>query len=226
MKLAVRRRIGIASGLLLGAATVALLVAPGQANLHAAGPMNTQHDNVACDSCHRTAPGTVRQQLQNVARDWLGLTAVSVDLGYRAAGNDQCLACHDRPDDRHPGFRFLEPRFAEARERLHPENCSSCHREHQGVRVTVAETTYCRHCHADIGVENDPLDVSHRALAAGQRWDTCLGCHDYHGNHALEPRHRLDDAIPSEQIQIYFDGGPSPYPEPIRRAVNPEVKTP
>lgn len=225
MRLALRRRIGVATGLVLGAATVAFLNAPGQAPLHAAGPMNTQHEGVACESCHRSAPGTVRQQLQTVARSWLGLASADVDLGFRAVGNDECVACHDRPDDRHPVFRFLEPRFAEARQRLHPEQCSSCHREHQGVRVTVEQTTYCRQCHADTAVENDPLDVSHRALVAGQRWDTCLGCHDFHGNHAFDAPHRLEDAIPSDQLQLYFDGGRSPYPPPIRRAINPEVKT-
>ena len=57
------------------------------------------------------------------------------------------------------------------------------------------------------------------------RWETCLGCHDFHGNHAMKAPRRLGDAIPSDQIQRYFDGGRSPYPDPIRRAITPEGNT-
>jgi hypothetical protein len=225
MRLGLRRQIGILTGVAVGAALVGVLGAPGCEHLHAPGPMNTQHHAVACSGCHREAPGTVRQQLQNVARHWIGLEAVAEDVGFREVTNDECLACHDRPEDRHPVFRFLEPRFAEARERLHPEHCSSCHREHNGVRITLPEITYCRHCHAETAVENDPIDVSHRELVAAERWETCLGCHDFHGNHAMKAPHRLHDAIPPDQIRTYFDGGRSPYPDPIRRALNPEDTT-
>jgi hypothetical protein len=123
-------------------------------------------------------------------------------------------------------FRFLEPRFANARAALHPERCTSCHQEHAGTRVTVADAGYCRHCHADLAVEADPLDVSHRQLVQDQRWDTCLGCHDFHGNHGLKSPVRLDAAIPPAAIQSYLDGGASPYPAPIVRARTPEVTTP
>ena len=225
MRLGARRKIGVTAGLLLGACLVTFLSWPGQEHLRIPGPMNTLHDDLACDSCHRAAPGTVRQQLQNAARAWIGRDAVPVDIGYRAVGNDECLACHERPDDRHPVFRFLEPRFAEVREELHPERCTSCHREHHGVRITAPETTFCRHCHEDTALDSDPLDVSHRDLVARDRWDTCLGCHDYHGNHVIKAPHRLENAIPIDRIKTYFEGGASPYPPPIRRAVTPEVKT-
>lgn len=226
MKPGLRRRIGTVAGLVLGGVAVTCLCAAGAEQMHAPGPMNTQHGGLSCESCHRAAPGTVRQQLQNVANHWVGLETAAVDVGFRAVTNDECLACHDRPDDRHPVFRFLEPRFAEVRALLHPELCSSCHREHSGARVTLTETTHCRHCHADTELEDDPLDVSHRALVATERWDSCLGCHDYHGNHAMKAPHRLRDAIPADQIRAYFDGGNSPYGAPIRRAITPEVKAP
>lgn len=224
MKPAQRRQLGLGSGGLLGISIVVWLCLPGWEHLHAPGPMNTQHGEVACEGCHRSAPGTVRQQMQNVARRWAGLDAVAEDIGFRAVSNDECIACHDRPDDRHPVYRFLEPRFAEARAALHPENCSSCHREHNGMRVTVAEITYCQHCHADTAVENDPLDVSHRELIADERWETCLGCHDFHGNHGMKAPLRLQDRIPEQDITTYFRGGPSPYPDPIRRATQPKGK--
>lgn len=223
MKPAARRRLGIATGLVLGAITVACLSAPGLEHLHAPGPMNTGHEGVACESCHREAPGTVRQQLQRAARTMAGIETGAVDVGFRRVTDDACTACHDRADDRHPAFRFLEPRFAEVRATLHPEQCGSCHREHAGVRVTIVEPTYCQHCHGELVVERDPLDVPHADLVATQRWDTCLGCHDYHGNHARKPPQRLHEALPAAQLRAYFDGGPSPYGAPLRPATPPEV---
>ncbi len=221
----VRRHIGVAAGALLGAAAVLGLDAPGCEAFHAPGPMNPQHATIACDDCHRPAPGTVRQQLQTVARAWLlpdARASATVDVGFRAVTNAECLACHERAEDTHPVFRFLEPRFAAVRERLHPESCSACHREHAGVAITVAAVTFCRHCHDNIAIDHDPIDVPHRELAAAQRWETCLGCHDYHGNHAREAPHRVADAISIRRLQLYLDGGPSPYGAPVHRA-KPEV---
>jgi hypothetical protein len=165
----------------------------------------------------------VRQQLQTIAAHWLDRLPrhVDIDLGYRAVTNDACQSCHVRPDDRHPVFRFLEPRFAEARAAIHPEQCASCHREHAGARVTVADGTYCRQCHSDLDVENDPLDVPHRMLVQTQQWQSCLGCHDYHGNHALKPPTRLRNAIAADAIRAYLRGGASPYPPTL---VHAEVK--
>jgi hypothetical protein len=223
MKLAVRRRVGVAVGVALGAAVVGVLCAPGCEHLHAAGPMNVGHAVVVCDSCHVEAPGTVRQQLQAVARDWTGLHDGTVDVGFQRVSSRECVACHERPEDRHPGYRFLEPRFDAVRAELHPERCASCHRDHEGVRVTTAETTYCRHCHGELVVDKDPLDVPHAQLVAERRWETCLGCHDFHGNHAIKPPRRLVDAIPVERIRGYFAGGPSPYGPPVVRALQPEA---
>jgi hypothetical protein len=213
-----RRRLGVGLGAGAGVALVIWLRSDGQAQLHAPGPMNTQHDSIACESCHVAAGGTLRQQLQTAAKDALGFATAEVDVGYRTVTSERCVACHDRPDDRHPIGRFLEPRFTQARAALGPEQCGSCHREHSGARVTVGEATFCRHCHATVALADDPLDISHRELAARQRWDSCLGCHDYHGNHGMRTPRLLSLAIGSARIRAYFDGGDSPYPAPIRRA--------
>lgn len=220
MKPELRRRIGLGTGIALGIASIVLLDARGCETFHARGPMNTGHAKLACSDCHREAPGSVRQQLQAAASSAVLSTTDTgaVDVGFRAVTNSECLECHERPEDRHPVFRFLEPRFAAAREQLHPERCESCHREHAGVRITMVEQTYCRHCHAETALDSDPLDVTHRELVATERWDSCLGCHDYHGNHAYKPPRRLAERIPTEQIQAYFDGGPSPYGPAVRRA--------
>ncbi|MEJ7600756.1 MAG: cytochrome c3 family protein [Kofleriaceae bacterium] len=223
MKLERRRGIGIATGLTFGVVMVTCLGASGSEQFHAKGPMNSGHADLACESCHREAAGTSRQQLQNAARELFGLESVAVDVGFRPVENANCNTCHEQKDDRHPSFRFLEPRFAEARAAIHPETCTSCHAEHAGKRVTIAETTYCRNCHTDTVLEKDPLDVSHRTLIADGRWETCLGCHDYHGNHTFEPPHRVKDVIPHVVIERYFEGGVSPYPPPRTRARQPEV---
>jgi hypothetical protein len=218
MKPAVRRRLGLVAGLVIGGAALAWLVMPAHAHLHAPGPMNTGHADLACTACHREAPGSVRQQLQAVVQHALGLVPAGADVGFAPVSNAACLSCHDRPDDRHPVSRFLEPRFARARAALHPERCTSCHLEHHGVRVTVGDPTYCRNCHADTRLEHDPLDVSHQKLVSAGRWETCLGCHDFHGNHRHVAPRRLDQALSPAQIRAYLDGGPSPYGPPIRRA--------
>jgi len=173
--------------------------------------MNTGHESLTCESCHLPARGSLRQQLQGNVRYLFGLGDELVDFGLVDVSNADCLACHERPNDRHPVFRFEEPRFAEARRELAPHQCNSCHREHSGKRVTV-EADYCSQCHADLAMEKDPLDVSHAELVAAERWSTCLGCHSFHGNHVMQPATVLAKAYPKETVVEYFEGGPSPYP--------------
>jgi hypothetical protein len=223
MKPTSRRLLGIATGLAVGGAAVAW---SSSHDLHRPGPMNTGHAELACGACHVSAPGTIRQQLQNVVRHVVGTADAPLDIGYRRVGNAECLACHERPEDRHPVFRFLEPRFAEARDQVRAETCTTCHREHHGARVTLDDVGFCRHCHADLALEHDPLDVSHATLTGMGAWATCLSCHDYHGNHAQRAQRRLDEAIALPLVQDYLDGGPSPFGPPVHRATQPEVTTP
>ena len=222
MRLPVRRSIGLGTGALVGLAVVLWLHAPGQAHLRAPGPMNPGHADLGCEACHRPAQGTVRQQLQNAARDGLGLAAVPVDMGFPPSPTTSPRAAHV-PDDRHPVYRFREPRFAAARAALHPEHCASCHREHAGARATPSSATACSNCHAELVLENDPLDVSHRELVASERWETCLGCHDFHGNHGMRAPTRLDQALPAAAILDYLRSGPSPIQ---RRSCAPSRRRP
>jgi len=173
--------------------------------------MNVGHERTECTDCHRDAPGTLRQQLQANVRYALGQRSTPVDFGAQAVGNQDCLSCHERPFDRHPVFRFTEPRFAEVRKTLAPHRCVSCHLEHSGERVTVANG-FCSECHADMDLTDDPLDVSHRELAAAARWDTCLGCHDFHGAHVFETPQILEGRIESRTLDSYFNGAANPYP--------------
>jgi hypothetical protein len=203
--------LGYSIGSAIGVLALGMLLLPTSKSLLATGPMNTGHGNLGCESCHRLAPGTMRQQLQANVKHALGLRSSGVDFVHRAVGNDVCLECHARPKDLHPVPLFLEPRFAQVRAELGPHLCGSCHREHKGQRVTVGETTFCRHCHEDVKIAQDPLTVSHQELASRGNWQSCLGCHDYHGSHVMKLKTSVSEALPLDYVLRYFEGGPSPY---------------
>ena len=76
--------------------------------------------------------------------------------------------------------------------------------------------TSCATCHQDLALNNDPLDVSHRELIAKAKWTTCLGCHDFHGNHKRLTQHKLEDAYAAKAIVDYLAGGPSPYGQDLK----------
>jgi hypothetical protein len=202
-------------GAVVVAAAIAAVAVPQAARFHAKGPANTGHADLDCTDCHKQAPGTVRQQLQAKVQFWLGLRATDAAFGHARVDNAQCTDCHAREQDAHPVHRFLEPRFAEARAELGAESCVSCHREHKGVRATVVPTA-CATCHQKLDLKRDPLDVPHRELVARKEWQTCLGCHDFHGNHKRVAQTRLEDAHAISTIIDYLSGGPSPYGQDMK----------
>jgi hypothetical protein len=197
-------------GTMLGLAALAIVVVPNAQWLYSKGPANTGHGKLACADCHKAAPGTMRQQLQAKVQFWLGARSTDAAFGHARVGNEQCTTCHARDQDSHPVHRFLEPRFTEARAELGAESCVSCHREHKGVRVTTTPTS-CAVCHQDIDLKREPLDVPHRELARRKQWSTCLGCHDFHGNHRRVAQTRIGDAYPASAILDYLAGGLSLY---------------
>jgi hypothetical protein len=71
-------------------------------------------------------------------------------------------------------------------------------------------------------MKDDPLDTPHAQLVAKGSWLSCLGCHDFHGNHVMTTETRLRNAATSRAIDGYFAGGPSPYPKSLRRPANKE----
>jgi len=116
------QNIAICLGLVVGAGSVLWFFLPENKVLLIPGEMNTGHQNIDCDYCHRLATGSLRQQIQANVRFVLGLRLKAADYGRSPVTNEQCLGCHRRPDDRHPVFLFFEPRFKEAR-----KNCSRSH---------------------------------------------------------------------------------------------------
>lgn len=208
-------------GCLLALAAMLFLLAPAQAQLRMIGPANTGHSALGCVDCHESADGTPRQQIQANLRHLLGLRETAVDFQHEDVTSQDCLACHARPNDNHPIFRFNEPRFAEARAAIGANDCISCHLEHQGQRVTI-EPTYCINCHQDLTLKNDPLDIPHDALVETNQWESCLGCHDFHGNHLRDVPTTFDARLPEAKILDYFAGGESPY---AAEKITPAQKT-
>ncbi|MDH5219273.1 MAG: cytochrome c3 family protein [Gammaproteobacteria bacterium] len=177
------------------------------------GEMTPGHENLSCKMCHQNAPGSIRQQLQAKTQFWLGNREKDAELGFAQVGNSRCQSCHQRPKDRHPVYRFLEPRFKKVRQELAPQYCASCHREHRAQRVSMSPSA-CKACHAKLSLKRDPLTITHKSLVEKKQWNTCLGCHDYHGNHALKSPSLILGRIKEQEILEYFGAGDTPYPLP------------
>lgn len=180
------------------------------ARMLSSGPIQQGHAGLACQACHETAPGTLRQQMQSLAH------GAPVPVGFAPVRDDACTDCHARPNDRHPVHRFNEPRFRKALQAVQANSCLGCHSEHEDRRLHLTDTGYCANCHADLALKREPLDVPHATLVARKDWQTCLTCHDFHGNHTHVPQTRMSDAFPLDAVQAYFADGPSPYgPKPL-----------
>ncbi len=205
------RYVGVAVGVALGLLLVAFLTFPDRNAMVAKGPMNTGHEGLGCQECHSAVAGTAAQQLSSNVYHWLGLRESSIGFGSEDVGNTACLDCHERPEDRHPVARFVEPRFSDVRKDLAAQMCITCHTEHQGVRVTQPTIGFCIHCHQDTALEDDPINPTHAELVRRESWNTCLQCHDFHGNHVWTTPLRLEEGVAEALIWDYFLGGPSPY---------------
>lgn len=203
----------VVMSLLIALSFILVALHPKNEPFFAKGKCNIGHENLACSDCHESSIGTIRQQLQTNAKSMFGLESGSIYFGKKPVSNTQCLKCHERPNDRHPTHRFMEPRFKEARAIISPENCISCHTEHNDKRITQESIAYCKNCHQDIEIANDPLDIKHQDLIQTHKWNTCLQCHDYHGNHIMEVPTKMKDTISLKIIKEYYSGGEDPYSE-------------
>jgi ferredoxin-NADP reductase/bacterioferritin-associated ferredoxin len=211
------RRRAYAAGVLLSALPVLMLL-PALQHVRPHGAPNVGHEQLECLACHAEAPGTTRQVVQAKVKHALGLRQTGAVLGNEAVGNAACVQCHANPDDRHPPHRFLEPRFEQARAETGAQLCASCHREHSQARVTAPRADYCASCHAEMKVKDDKASPTHAQLLLQKRWETCLQCHDYHGNHRAGAPLRLQDAATIDTLNKYLQGGPSPYGATVVKA--------
>lgn len=206
-----RQSVGLIVGLVCSLVVISVLAHPANEEYLCKGRMNTGHENMQCIACHTESKGNMRQQLQGKIHYYLGFRKSHVDFGKSNVDNDKCINCHMRENDRHPVHRFEEPRFAKALQNIAAQKCESCHLEHSGKRVTVSNTGYCASCHQDLVLKYDPIEVSHTELVKKQRWNTCLQCHDFHGNHVRNTPLLMKDTIPWTHLKTYFEGGEDPY---------------
>jgi len=178
------------------------------------GPMLPGHEKLKCFSCHKDEQGSFRQQLQANIQYLLNKRKDVFAVGLRTVENNECIKCHDRPNDRHPVYRFREPKYLKAREKIKADTCVACHSEHNSKRITV-QMSFCVHCHDELNLKNDPIDLSHKQLIQEKNWDSCLTCHDYHGNHDMKVVVEIKSGIVLPELKKYFNRGPNPYPGKI-----------
>ncbi|MEP5340795.1 MAG: hypothetical protein ABJL44_02215 [Algibacter sp.] len=206
-----RQFIGGIIGVVIGVSAFFILTLEANEAYISIGPMNLGHQEVSCIACHADAKGNLLEQVQSNIAHAAGMRKKGVDFGSQDVTLNNCLECHDRPNDRHPNHRFSEPRFKEAVKKNDATTCITCHSEHHGERVTVVSIDYCMNCHQDLKVEHDPLDIDHKTLIARKAWSTCIQCHDFHGNHRYKVPSQLKDTIPLKTIDRYFKGGEDPF---------------
>ncbi|MCB4798096.1 cytochrome c3 family protein [Neotamlana laminarinivorans] len=206
-----RQVIGGIIGLVVGALVFVLLSLESNEEYVSVGPMNTGHEELSCFACHADAKGNLIQQVQSNTSHAFGFREEGVDFGTQDVTANNCLECHDRPNDRHPIYRFSEPRFSDAIKNIDATTCVTCHSEHHGERVTLGKIDYCMNCHQDLSVESDPLDISHKDLISQEKWETCIQCHDFHGNHRYEVPTQMKDTFSLKSISNYLKGDKDPY---------------
>ena len=215
-----RRRVGYRVGLVAAVAFLAIFAAAEDNRVLAKGPANPGHGELDCRDCHDPAPGSLRQQIQAGVAYGLGLREEPPEFGLLPVSNRVCLDCHERQVDHHPTHNFLQPKFAEARRQIAAHLCITCHREHTGRHVT-GTGRYCVACHDGMSIRNDPLLPTHAELASESRWETCLRCHDFHGNHVRSTPRTLEESLDESLVLQHLERGGPEYGE-IREVASPE----
>jgi len=172
------------------------------------GSYNIGHEDLKCEDCHRESDGNMRQQIQHNTKTFLGLHGSKkyVDIKYKAVTNEVCESCHNRPNDLHPISRFKEIRFSKERQTMGVHECKSCHGEHTGKRVAHIKNDFCKSCHSNTIVKNDPIPVTHKYLFENKKWNTCMQCHDFHGNHKYVIPQKMRDTFSKEKVNDYLNG--------------------
>lgn len=205
-----RRNNGYIFGIIFSLAVLLFLFLPSSQTYLQNGPMLPGHEDLECFSCHKDEKGTFRQQLQANIQYLLNNRKNVVSVGLRSVENKECIKCHDRPNDRHPVYRFREPKYRKAKSEIEADTCIACHLEHRNKRVTV-QINFCVHCHSELKLKNDPVDVTHKQLIQDKNWDSCLTCHDYHGNHDMKPEVEIKKGIALPKLKKYFNRDVNPY---------------
>ena len=67
-------------------------------------------------------------------------------------------------------------------------------------------SNYCRSCHENTEIKDDRWILSIRIYSEMENGNTCLQCHDFHGNHIYEVPQKMKDTIPLLEVQNYLKG--------------------
>lgn len=220
------RRVAYAATALIVLGLVPFLTLGANETHLAIGPVTPGHEALSCTDCHQPAAGTLRQQLQANMSFLLGQRAHPADFGHQPVTTAACESCHSMQGVTHAPDMFLEPRYQQVRDTLGPHQCVNCHVEHDANRVSLGNTQFCISCHETLSLKEDPLDVSHADLIKSGEWHTCMGCHDYHGNHHAKAPTKMNDRFSLESVEEYFRSGPSPYGERKVQAAPPKRTSP
>ncbi len=157
-------------------------------------------------------------------------SCASCHEGFKQVSNENCNRCHEAEleNDLHGDKKFLDPRWAEFREKVDVLTCTACHNEHVHMfgRGVHLQPDLCMACHEELTLTQLK---SHEGFAADGCWTA--GCHNYHehdtistgflrqnlGQPAMLPVQQLPERVvetelksaPKPNLQKEFLGGKS-----------------
>ena len=172
----------------------------------------------AIEGDHRTffLPGTTSNEHQ-----LFEASCESCHEGFKRVSNDTCMRCHqaEMATDVHGQKKFLDPRWAEYRERMDILTCTACHNEHVHIftRGVHLQPDLCMACHQ--GIINGDMK-SHDGFEPDGCWTA--GCHNYHDHRAIstgflrdnlgQPAMLPEPALPKRQFET-IEGEDVPEPD-------------
>ena len=199
------RKLPLMAGIFVTVLSVAAMTSPSTEQFLSPGGDNEMHEGMACDQCHETAEGTIRQQVQANVYHWLGSRQHGADFLTQPVESADCEACHPMKENFHPQQKLRKSKYYELDTMLGIRECSGCH-DHHSSSVMQHAMTLCMHCHEVWGKKPDTTTPTHVELIAQGRWETCLQCHEFHGGHQREKIFLLEDAHKVDTIQNSLHG--------------------
>ncbi len=171
----------------------------------------------AIEGDHRTMflPGTTSNEHQ-----LFEASCESCHEGFKPVSNDTCMRCHkaEMAADTHGKKKFLDPRWADYRERMDILTCTACHNEHVHIftRGVHLQPDLCMTCHE--GVINGDMK-SHDGFSPDGCWTA--GCHNYHDHRSISTGFLRDNLgqpamLPKPelpQLQVETVEGEAPAPD-------------
>lgn len=149
----------------------------------------------------------------------LEVSCQSCHDGFQPVSNDTCMRCHEAElaEDVHPPQKFLDPRWANLKERLDVTTCTTCHAEHVHMfgRGVHLQPDLCMACHEGI-IQGDL--ASHDDFSRDGCWTA--GCHNFHDHRSIsrgflrgnldQPAMLPEPKLPKRDITVTQETPPDP----------------